>query len=326
MSPHHVILVTYGEPPQADFLPQLLYSWRILVGLTRTVAPIPQPLLPLIAVARGISRRRLWSRQTYSSPLEEITVRQAERLVGVLRTRAPQTDWRVRVAYEFRHPQLRVELDNIPANHDVTVVPMYAAGSAFTHELSRHALADWVRANGPRPAARVLPPLAPETLGAIASAFVQESLRGRPEFEGEKVALILAAHGTIVEPPRPIDTGREATEQVCEAIRRRLAPRFGLVVNGWLNHTRGGRWTEPAIEDALRTVADAGFSRAVYFPYGFLADNAETQLEGRIALRAHPGLDALHLESLNTFHPLIEALSDQVVAECGVEARPRRAC
>jgi hypothetical protein len=73
-------------------------------------------------------------------------------------------------------------------------------------------------------------------------------------------------------------------------------------------------------------VADAGFSRAVYFPYGFLADNAETQLEGRIALRAHPGLDALHLESLNTFHPLIEALSDQAVAECGVEARPRRAC
>lgn len=326
MSPHHVILVTYGEPPQADFLSQLLYSWRILLGLTRTVAPIPRPLLPLIAVARGISRRRLWSRQTYSSPLEEITVRQAEHLASVLRARAPQTDWRVRVAYEFRHPRLRVELDNIPASHDVTVVPMYAAGSAFTHELSRDVLAAWVRANGPRPAARVLPPLAPETLGAIASAFVQESVRGRLGFEGQDVALVLAAHGTLVEPPRPIDTGREATEQLCEAIRRRLAPRFGLVVNGWLNHTRGGRWTEPAIEDALKTVADAGFSRVVYFPYGFLADNAETQLEGRIALRAHPGLDALHVDSLNTFNPLTEALANQVVAEYGAETRPRRAC
>src|SRR5204862_7559561 len=31
---HHVILLTYGEPPTASFVDQLVYSWRILLGLT----------------------------------------------------------------------------------------------------------------------------------------------------------------------------------------------------------------------------------------------------------------------------------------------------
>ena len=83
-------------------------------------------------------------------------------------------------------------------------------------------------------------------------------------------------------------------------------------MNGWLNHTRGGRWTDPPIDRALRDVADAGFTRAVYFPYGFLADNAETELEGRIALRAQPGLLARHLPCLNESHLLIGALASQV--------------
>ena len=32
-----------------------------------------------------------------------------------------------------------------------------------------------------------------------------------------------------------------------------------MIVNGWLNHTRGGRWTEPPINEALRQVAEGGF-------------------------------------------------------------------
>ena len=41
MSERHVVLITYGEPPTASFAAQLRYSWRILLGLTRSVAPIP---------------------------------------------------------------------------------------------------------------------------------------------------------------------------------------------------------------------------------------------------------------------------------------------
>ena len=72
---------------------------------------------------------------------------------------------------------------------------------------------------------------------------------------------------------------------------------FGMVVNGWLNHTRGGRWTEPPIEEALARVKASGFSRVVYYPYGFLADNAESELEGRVALGAggRPAIEAPRL-------------------------------
>ena len=36
----HIVLVTYGEPTSAAFTDQLVYSWRILLGLTRFPALI----------------------------------------------------------------------------------------------------------------------------------------------------------------------------------------------------------------------------------------------------------------------------------------------
>src|ERR1041385_7619372 len=86
-----------------------------------------------------------------------------------------------------------------------------------------------------------------------------------------------------------------------------------MVANGWLNHVYGGRWTEPAIEDALRQVAEAGFQRVVYYPYGFVADNAESELEGRVALRGRPELVALHLPCLNDSRVYLAALARQVL-------------
>src|SRR5262245_39571589 len=103
-TPRHVVLVTYGEPPTPPFVDQLVYSWRILLGLTRTVAPIPAPLVPLIAWSRGRGRHRLWTRQRYASPLEPITARQAAGLGDTLTSLDPGADWRVHVAYEFRRP------------------------------------------------------------------------------------------------------------------------------------------------------------------------------------------------------------------------------
>ena len=68
---------------------------------------------------------------------------------------------------------------------------------------------------------------------------------------------------------------------------------------------------------AAKVVA-AGFKRVVYFPYGFLADNAESQLEGRIALRTRPELESWHLPCLNESPLLIEALARSVT---GIQAR-----
>ena len=59
-------------------------------------------------------------------------------------------------------------------------------------------------------------------------------------------------------------------------------------------------------------MAAAGIPRVVYYPYGFLADNAESELEGRIALAAHPAIAARHLPCLNDSAPLLAAIADQV--------------
>jgi Fe2+ transport system protein FeoA len=79
------------------------------------------------------------------------------------------------------------------------------------------------------------------------------------------------------------------------------------------------------VDRALRDVAERRLRRVVYFPFGFLADNAETLLEGRQALREEPGLEPLHLPCLNTDPGLLKALAAQIVAALPAVAEPARA-
>lgn len=313
MERRHVVLVTYGEPPTPAFGEQLVYSWRILLGLTRTVAPIPRPLLPVIALARARGRRKAWTDHGYVSPLEPITASQARRLQDALTAADGGRPWQVHVAYEFRDPLLGEVLGRIPAHEPVWVAPMYAADSAFTHALSRDTAAAWQAAVARAQAVRVLDALDVELLAELSAAHVLEHAGEGDSWRGEDVALVLAAHGTLLNPPKPIDTGLEATEALCAGIGARVERHFGMVVNGWLNHTRGGKWTDPPIEEALATVVAAGYSRVVYFPYGFLADNAESELEGRVALAGHRGIASLHLPCLNDSPRLLEALAREIL-------------
>jgi protoheme ferro-lyase len=314
MSTRHVILLTYGEPPTPAFVPQLKYSWRILLGLTRAVAPIPRALLPVIALSRARFRWSLWSRERYASPLEPITRQQAEGLATALVAEAPETNWRVHVAYEFRDPLLLEMIGRLPGNEPVDVLPMYVADSAFTHEIARRTLADWRRGAGASRAApvRVLPPLEEGDFAALSARYVGRQVESRG-IGGPDWALVMAAHGTLLEPKKPIETGRGATECVAAGIAQRLESRFGMVIKGWLNHVYGGRWTEPPIEEALKQVAEAGFKKLVYYPYGFSADNAESQLEGRIALRTQPQIEAVHLPCVNADAEFLQALARMVV-------------
>ena len=308
----HVVLVTYGEPTTSAFTDQLVYSWRILVGLTRTVAPIPLPLLPLIAMARARNRTRLWGRHAYGSPLEPLTVGQARGLTAALTAAAPSERWQVHVAYEFRRPLLEEVLQALPADDSVYVVPMYAAESSFTHALSRGTAASLARRSARRHPVAVLGALDAHVLADVSARHVLDQLGAEPQWRGEQVALVLAAHGTVTNPSRPIDTGLAATDALREAIVARLSAHFGSVAHGWLNHTRGGRWTEPAIEDTMKDVVARGYSRVVYYPYGFLADNAESELEGRLALHGHP-FESRYVACLNDSPYLMDALVRQIL-------------
>lgn len=311
MTLQHLVLTTYGEPPSPGFTDQLVYSWRILQGLTRTVADIPQAAIPFIALSRAHGRRRLWKANGYTSPLEPITGAQAHALRAVLEAQQ-SGPWAVHVAYEFRRPLLDDVLSAIPADEPVWVAPMYAADSAFTHGLSRQAAAAAMGRSAHRARVDVLPALDLDQLADISASHVLSELGGGGT--GSAIALVLAAHGTLLDPARPIDTGRCATERLYGAIRTRLSTHFGLILNGWLNHTRGGRWTAPPIDETLQRVSQAGFTNVVYYPFGFLADNAESQLEGQLAAVAQPDLQIRFLPCLNDAGPLATALVRQIAS------------
>jgi protoporphyrin/coproporphyrin ferrochelatase len=306
----HIVLVTYGEPTTAAFIDQLVYSWRILLGLTRTVADIPAPLIPLIALSRARGRNAMWRRNAYTSPLEPITLAQAAQLRDTL-ARQSGEEWKIHVAYEFREPLLATAINQISPNELVIVVPMYAADSAFTHNLSRQTVAA-LDPSRPAPVI-VLPAIGVERLAELSANHVMQSIAG-DTVKPASAALVLAAHGTLIKPAKPIDTGLAATEQLCSGIEQRLSKCFGMVSNGWLNHTRGGQWTDPPIEETLKRVSEAGFRDVIYYPYGFLADNAESQLEGQLAAAGRPELTVRFVPCLNGSPSLAEEIATQVAA------------
>jgi ferrochelatase len=305
-----VILLTYGEPPRAELRSQFEYSRRILDGLTRLVAPIPRWLVPALAARRALLRTVTWRTERYGSPIEALTREQAQGLSEALAARAPHRAWRVHVAYEFRDPSLEDMLARM--GEGALVVPMYLAESEFTHDLARRKLA---ARNGDGRGARVLPALGADALARLSADWIESELARRGIAGGPDWALVLAAHGTLVDPPRPMNTGREATEAVALRIADRLAGRFGAITPAWLNHAMGGTWTSPAADVALRELADRGFRRIVYFPYGFVADNAESQLEGRVLLRAERRFEeVVHLPCLNAAPAYMGALADAIAA------------
>ncbi len=311
MKRRHVVLVSYGEPATPDFAAQFGYSFRILQGLTRIIAAIPAPLLPLIAFARARGRRRLWRARGYGSPLEAITAAQATRVRSTLEDMDRGVAWTAHVAYEFRRPLLETVLRGLPPDEPVWIVPMYAADSAFTHALSRQTAA---RVNDSHPRSAPLHVLSAIDVDHLATVSAQHVLRevSTTAIEASSTALVLSAHGTLIEPSKPIETGLENTERLRRAIEARLTPAFGMVTHGWLNHARGGRWTEPPMDRTLRHVIEAGYRKAIYFPYGFLADNAETQLEGRVIAEGLPQLEIRFVPCLNDSSALAEAVAAQV--------------
>lgn len=307
----HIVLVTYGEPTSPSFVDQLVYSWRILLGLTRSVADIPAPLIPLIALSRARGRNVMWRQNEYTSPLEAITLAQAEQLRTAMAQRFAQDHWKIHVAYEFRNPLLPSVIGQLPANEPVFVVPMYAADSAFTHELTRASI-KYLDERRPSPVT-VLDSIDVETLIKISVDHVVNTL-AEDKVSTQTSALVLAAHGTLLAPEKPIETGLAATEQLCAGIQDNLSNCFGMVANGWLNHSRGGKWTDPPIDETLKRVTAAGYRDVVYYPYGFLADNAESQLEGKLAAAAFPDLRVRFVPCLNGSPELADAIASQVLA------------
>lgn len=334
-APFGIILTTYGEPQRNSFAEQWMYSYRILKGLTRKIAPIPSPLLPIIATARAHGRVKLWGEHKFASQLEPLHLETVRALQAEMANRSGREGQEsadtpiVTYAYEFRRPMLAEALEDLTTRgcERAVVVPMYIADGDFTHGMTRFAVNDAISGLGPsspwREPGRI-------SMCSLTEAAVDEQQLARTisEYCLSKIqaagvatpapewAIMLAAHGTVVTSPPEVDNGLAHFGRILIQVKRMLRPHVGLVRIGWLNHTRGGRWTTPTVGDALQFVRNRGFENVVYFPWGFTTDNAETALEGRVALAEMeaPLARVEYLEAINAYEPFIRLIADSITA------------
>jgi len=328
-----VILLTYGEPEYPHFREQWSYSNRILNKLTRLVAPIPKWVVPFLGAYRGYTRRRLWREKNYRSPLEPITRQQAQRLREELAAHPAGWNWRVRVAYEFRDPSLRHVLESIQADstENVILVPLYLPISDFTTGISLRDYRQFQERNGhPLPEPGIVTfRMCHRELAGMSADYLREQVarRGISGAQKKKTGLLLGCHGTVMTPPPGIqDPGYCDTKQMYDDLEELLAPEFQAVGIGWLNHRLGGEWTRPTLEESAKAMFERGIRQYVYYPFGFLADNAETQLEGKTVLNGLGIMNYHHIPCLNDDPNFIRFLARKIVEEVEIlSTRPNPA-
>ncbi|HTL52537.1 MAG TPA: ferrochelatase [Planctomycetota bacterium] len=341
-----VILETYGEPAEAAFWPQYTYSYAILRKLTRRLAPIPTWLLPWISYKRARGRKAEWRAHDYTSPLETIHEKFCTQLRASLSEHTTDR-WTVEPGYLFRPPQLETAVLNALARgvDRVFVVPMYSAESDFTHGLTEYTIGELAQRDGPNgKVARDVEIVSfsrtvedERKLGALMLAQIETELRARDggdstKWKREKWGLALAAHGTVIDKPH-LKSGLRETFRIYKTIASPLKDRFTAVLPGFLNHSGRGTWSRPNMTKTVALMKARGVERLVYYPFGFVADNSETQLEVNHFVGGHMGHDGkcgvqhfkefVHLDCLNNSPSLVQLVASKLMERLpAAEATP----
>ncbi len=320
-----VICLAYGEPPQPDFLAQYRYSLSILKRLTSQVASIPGWLLPLISATRARKRCKQQKELNYQTPLESISRAFVKQLESVL-SKTTKDPYRVSLIYEFRKPFLINHLKSCEENppDQIILVPLYLADSTFTSGLSKKDVARYRLQNAnaskiPHPV-QVPLPASDDHFARIVSRHIlaEAQKKGFLREELKNASLVLGAHGTLVEPPEGLDNGLEQTENHIHQVKAELEPVFKSIHYGWLNHKRGGKWTEPDMEDLSRELEQKGEKLIFYYPIGFVADNTETQLEGPLCFASTPVFHTLDCLNLNP--EFVDWVASRVLEQAGCKS------
>lgn len=326
-----VILETYGEPAAAEFWPQFTYSYAILRKLTRRLAPIPAWLLPYISYKRARGRKAEWREHAYTSPLESIHIRFCSQLAAQLSEHSADR-WTVEPGYLFRPPQLeravRAALDR--GVDRLFVVPMYSAESDFTHGLTEFTLETMARTDRRiRDQVEIVSfsrtPADERRLAGLMHEQIEAALRqadggDSAKWKREKWGLALAAHGTVIDKPH-LKSGLRETFRIYKALATPFRDRFVTVLPGFLNHSGRGTWSRPNMAKTVQLMQARGVERLVYYPFGFVADNSETQLEIHHFIGGHDDhsghcsgaaqfQELLHLPCLNNTASLVHRVAE----------------
>jgi protoheme ferro-lyase len=314
----HVICLTYGEPQSFKWIEQFRYSHAILKRLTRTVVKIPPILLPFIAAKRAFQRRATQKKNWFHSPLEPMSATLCSELEKELNAKETER-FNVYIVHEFRQPGLTEVLAGIDPSESVICVPLYLADGTFTSGISRTAYRD-IQNRDPLERGRKVSWLScpngnPDFIDLVVKHILNACERAglcREEFCD--YALVLGAHGTLIDPPVGIENGLEHTLLHLDGLKESLISLFSSVRIGWLNHSRGGLWTQPGMVDVGNPLREAGCEKVVYYPAGFLTDNAETLLEGPALLGDFP--ERIVLPCLNNEPELVQFIAERIDQAC----------
>lgn len=149
----------------------------------------------------------------------------------------------------------------------------------------------------------------------LISAFAEKLEIARMRF-GRDIPVIFTAHSV---PERTISEG-DLYEQQARETGALVAQRVGLPQCQWVfafqsQGMSGGRWIGPTVEETITKLKDAGYSRVLIQPVGFVCDHVEVLYDIDIAFREFGsgiGVDVVRTESLNDSPALIAALAELV--------------
>ncbi|UWX56928.1 ferrochelatase [Chlorobaculum sp. MV4-Y] len=293
---YSVVLVTYGEVEKLSVRELWPSSRKILFVITRKIVKLPRLLIYMIADYRSARHYLDWKLHRYRSRLVEINRSQALGVEAALRRdprfggQGDQID--VADAYYFVPPYLEEVLDRFRGRSDgIVVVPMIPVESAFSCGPACQMVIDHFGENHLGLVRVVRGLWKDEELHRLyldhlfASIPAAWSGAGRTEKQG----LVLVIHGTIVKNRKgekpSVFTGLDETMAFFRLMKEKIMadPRnvFQDVKIGCLNHSRGGEWTTETVELALDEFAREGFSSVAMFPFGYFADNSETDYEAK---------------------------------------------
>lgn len=324
-----VVLVTYGEVERPSIRALLPSSRKIVHAVTRQIVKLPGTMIRALADYRTVKHYVDWKLNRYRSGLVAINRAQTEGVARELAGSRVLADGGLTVevadAYYFVPPCLEEVLGRFLKELDgVVMVPMIPVESAFSCGVACQMAID---ACGEALAGRVRVMHGlwdHEELYRIYLDHLFGSLRPELTLPGTgRPGLVLVIHGTIVRgrdggPPK-VFTGLEETRRFFEAMRDRIMsdPRnpFGEVKLGCLNHRRGGEWTSDTVQKALDEFGASGCRAVAMFPFGYFADNSETDYESRKLLEASPISTKQYIPCINVSPELARWLAGLIAGE-----------
>jgi protoheme ferro-lyase len=323
-----VVIATYGEVEKLTLRNLWPSSRRIVKVITRQIVKVPKLLIYFIADYRSTRHYIDWRLHNYESTLVGTNRVQT----GLVASRLRQSDHPVfsgvdvdvMDAYYFVPPYLEDTLQHLEKEYDgVIVVPMIPVESAFSCGVACQMVSD-VYGDRRFEHVRVLNKLwqDPRLHRLYADYLFQRVDRGYVR-KGTRTGLVLVIHGTLVRdragnPPR-VFTGLNETSAFFESMKKVIMsdPRnmFDDVRQGCMNHSAGGQWTSDTIEKALEEFEEEGYDCVVMFPYGFFADNSETEYEAQTLLEKSPIPYKQYIRCINGSPDFAGWLTERIVDE-----------